>query len=142
MWEPTVLNILPFRPSGVHAVNTILAPGRATRASSPAASRWRGANITPKQDVTRSNDASSNGSSSASPSTKRTSRPASAARTRAASSSRGVRSRPVTLDPASAAGIATLPVPVATSSRLTPGAACARSTTSSATPAIVREISA
>ena len=44
-------------------------PGRATRTSSPAATAWRGANITPKQLVTRSNDASANGSSSASPST-------------------------------------------------------------------------
>ena len=59
---------------------------------------------------------SSNGSASTSPSTQSTSTPAAAARARAAGKCSGVRSTPVTRPPASAAGIATLPVPHAASS--------------------------
>lgn len=141
MYAPTVLNMRPCTPSGVHALTTIRPAGRVTRTSSCAASSWRGANITPKHDVTASKEQSSKGSASASPSTNSIRAPASCARPRAISSSRGVRSRPVTLAPASAAGIATLPVPVATSSSRTPSAACARSATSAPTLAIIREIS-
>ena len=54
-------NIWPLRPSGVQDASATVAPGRATRASSLAASAWRGAKITPKQEVTRSKASSSNG---------------------------------------------------------------------------------
>ena len=75
----------------------------------------------PKLETTTSKPASSNGSSSASPSTHSTSTPASAARRRAASNNSGVMSSPVTAAPATAAGIAQLPVPQATSSGGVPG---------------------
>ena len=130
----------PLSPSGVHALSTMLAPGRATRASSAAAISWRGAKITPKHDVTRSNESSANGRSSASPSMNSISTPAFPARSRATSSSLGVMSRPVTAAPASAAASATLPLPVATSSSRSPGCAAVAATCAPAL-AIVREIS-
>jgi hypothetical protein len=81
----------------------------------------------PKVEITTSKLASANGRASASPSTSSISTPASAARTRAAANSSGVRSTPVTFAPASAAATAAFPLPQATSSTSSPGAtwACA-----------------
>ena len=56
-------------PSGVQLSSPIVPPGRHTRTSSSAASWWWGANITPIDDMTTSNDSSSNGRCSASAST-------------------------------------------------------------------------
>ena len=94
-------------------------PGRQTRTSSFATSWWWGANIAPIDEMTTSNEASSNGSASASASTQSRSSPS--ARRRPASSSSGVRSLAVTSAPARAAGIDALPVPAATSRTRIPG---------------------
>ena len=72
--------------------------------------------------MTTSNDASSNGSRSASASAHSSSTPAAFARARPASNSSGVRSLATTSAPRCAAGIAALPVPDATSSTRAPGA--------------------
>ena len=58
----------PRNPSGVQLASAIVPPGRVTRSSSAATRSWSGANIEPKTDVTASNEASANGSASASPS--------------------------------------------------------------------------
>ena len=68
-----------------------------TRTSSSAAAWWWGANITPIDDITTSNDPSANGRCSASASAHSSSRPSASARRRPASSSSGVRSLAVTL---------------------------------------------
>ena len=54
-----VANICPMKPSGVQLSTPIVPPGRQTRTSSSAACWWCGANITPMQDITTSNSASS-----------------------------------------------------------------------------------
>jgi hypothetical protein len=123
----------PKNPPGVQLATTTRPPGRRTRASSAAATFWRGANITPNVDSTRSKLASSNGSASASPSIHSIVTSAAAARSRAASKSSGVRSSPVTSAPACAARIAALPVPVATSRTVIPGSIPAASTTTAPT---------
>ena len=89
----------------------------------------------PNEETTRSKLSSSNGSASTSPSTHSTSTPVAAARARAAGKCSGVRSTPVTRPPASAAGIATLPVPHATSSTAAPGGTPTRATSRSPTSA-------
>jgi hypothetical protein len=54
-------------PPGVQLTSAIVPPGAQTRTSSSAVTWWRGANWIPNTDTTRSNDASANGSASASP---------------------------------------------------------------------------
>lgn len=76
--------------------------------------------MTPTALVTTSKLASANGRSSASPSTQVTSTPDASATVAARSSSTGVMSTPVTSAPVKAAGMATLPVPHATSSTFCP----------------------
>ena len=93
-----------------------------TRTSSSAAAWWWGANITPIDDITTSNDPSANGRCSASASAHSSSRPSASARRRPASSSSGVRSLAVTRAPRAAAGREALPVPAATSSTRVPSA--------------------
>ena len=44
-------------PSGVQLSSPIVPPGRQTRTSSSAATWWNGANMTPMQDITMSNEA-------------------------------------------------------------------------------------
>ncbi len=66
MYLPIVLNSCPMKLSGVQFARPILPPGLQTRASSLAALSWFGVNITPKVDITTSNDASGNGRFSAS----------------------------------------------------------------------------
>ena len=66
MYLPIVLNTWPIKLSGVQFAMPILPPGLQTRASSCAALSWFGVNITPKVDSTTSNEASGNGSFSAS----------------------------------------------------------------------------
>ena len=90
-------------------------PGLHTRTSSSATSWWCGANIAPMQDITTSNDSSSNGSRSASASTHSSSTPAACAHWRPGSKNSGVRSLATTLAPRCAAGIDALPVPAPTS---------------------------
>src|SRR5437660_11331332 len=63
---PIVLNSCPMKLSGVQFARPILPPGLQTRASSLAALSWFGVNITPKVDITTSNDVSGNGRFSAS----------------------------------------------------------------------------
>ena len=53
-------------PPGVQVASTKRPPGLHTRASSPAAASWSLANITPKVEITRSNEASPKGNYSAS----------------------------------------------------------------------------
>ena len=125
----------PPAPPSVNALMPSRPPGRSTRASSAAATAWRGANMQPKEESTTSKLSSSNGSASTSPSTQSTATPAALARDRAAGKCSGVRSTPVTRPPARAAGIATLPVPQATSSTASPGRTPARSTSRSPTSA-------
>ena len=71
-------------PSFVQLPMATMPPGRQTRSSSAATRSGRGANIAPKRLATTSKLASGYGSASASPSSNRTSRPAAAARPRAA----------------------------------------------------------
>ena len=59
------MNSCPTKPAGVQASSPIVPPGRQTRTSSSAARWWCGANITPTQDRTTSNEPSSWGSASA-----------------------------------------------------------------------------
>ena len=66
---PIVRNSAPIMPSGVQLSSPIVPPGRQTRTSSSATSWWWGANIAPIDDMTTSNDSSSNGRFSASAST-------------------------------------------------------------------------
>ena len=137
---PTILNISAVAPYVAHVHVPTTPPGRTTRASSAAACSCRGANMWPKVDSTRSNEASSNGSDSASAWTHSTSTPAAAARARAASNSSGVRSEPVTLAPRWAAGMATVPpLPVPTSSTSMPGSMPTRSSSTGPTAAMVSE---
>ncbi len=120
----------PIAPAGFHAATPIRPPGFSTRAISPAARLWSGANMQPKVETTTSKLWSSNGISWASPSTNSSSTPASPARRRASSNSSGVMSRPVTSPPATAAGIAALPVPQATSRTRSPSLTPTRETRS------------
>ncbi len=108
-------------PSGVQLSKPIVPPERQTRTSSSATAWWMGANWAPMDDITTSNDWSSNGSRSASASAHSSSTPSASARRRPASSSSGVRSLAVTSAPRCAAGIEALPVPAATSSTRIPG---------------------
>ena len=55
---PMVLNNWPMKLSGVQFARPICPPDLQTRASSLAAAVWFGANMTPKVDITASNDAS------------------------------------------------------------------------------------
>ena len=89
-YGPIVRNSAPIMPSGVQLSSPIVPPGRQTRTISSADSWWCGANITPIEDITTSNDSSSNGRFSASASTQSSSRPTACARARPASSSSGV----------------------------------------------------
>ena len=73
--------------SGVQFARPILPPGLHTRASSLAAFSWFGVNITPKVDITASNDASGNGRFSASASWNRIVWPSASARARPDASS-------------------------------------------------------
>ena len=107
-------------PSGVQLSRPIVPPGRQTRTSSSAASWWCGANMTPIEDMTTSNDSSSNGRLSASAGTHSRSSPSASGAPAPASSSSGVRSLAVTSAPRCAAGIEALPVPAATSRTRTP----------------------
>ncbi len=118
---PMVRNSAPIIPSGVQLNSPIVPPGRQTRTSSSATSWWWGANIAPIEDMTTSNDPSSNGRLSASASTHSRVSPSASARVRPASRSSGVRSLAVTFAPACAAGIDALPVPAATSRTSIPG---------------------
>ena len=63
---PSSRNSAPIMPSGVQFSIPIVPPGRQTRTSSSATSWWWGANIAPIDDMTTSNDSSSNGRFSAS----------------------------------------------------------------------------
>ena len=125
---PIVRNSAPSMPSGVQLSRPMVPPGRQTRTSSSATAWWWGANIAPIEDMTTSNEASSNGRCSASASTQSSSRPSRSATSRPASSSSGVRSLAVTSAPRSAARIAALPVPAATSSTRWPASTPAAST--------------
>lgn len=77
---PTVRKNSPVAPSGVQLQIPILPFGLSTRAISPAATSWRGANIQPKTESTTSKLSSANGNASASPSIQLTSTPASVAK--------------------------------------------------------------
>ena len=59
-----ILKKSPIPPSGVQLAIVTIPPGAHTRASSAAVTSWRGANIAPIADSTRSKRASSNGSAS------------------------------------------------------------------------------
>ena len=119
---PIVRNSAPIMPSGVQLSIPIVPPGRHTRTSSSATSWWCGANIAPIDDITTSNDPSSNGRLlGVGLDPLELERPAASARRRPASSSSGVRSLAVTFAPRSAAGIDALPVPAATSRTRMPG---------------------
>lgn len=96
-------------------------PGLTTRASSAAATDWRGANMIPNVESATSKLASSNGSASASASTHSTSTPAASARRRPGTNSSGVRSEATTEAPRCAAWIAALPLPAAMSSTRSEG---------------------
>ena len=52
------LEELGYAARGMPASSASLPPGRVTRASSAAAARWSGVNITPKAETTTSNSAS------------------------------------------------------------------------------------
>ena len=109
-----------MKPWGVQLTSPIVPPGRQTRSSSSAAIWWWGANITPTQERTTSNAASSKGIASASASRHWTSTPARVAASRPTSKSSGVRSEATTRAPVAAAGIAALPEPAATSRTVWP----------------------
>ena len=94
-------NIRPMKPWGVQLASPIVAPGRETRTSSAAAASWCGANITPTQDMTTSNEPSAKGRASASPCRQSSSTPAASAVRRPASSSSGARSLATTRAPSS-----------------------------------------
>src|SRR5262249_13838123 len=102
-----------------------------TRASSAAAAWWSGANITPNVDVTASYDASSYGRCSQSATSKRISNCSLAVRLRALAINVSAESTPVTSRPRAAAGRASSPVPVATSSSCWPGRSSRRSSSAS-----------
>ncbi len=104
-------------------------PGRHTRVSSLATQPWSGANMAPSDEVTTSNSPSRKGSASASASTHSSSTPCSAASPLPAAKFSGVRSEATTSAPASAARIATFPVPAATSNTRWPSVIPHRSTT-------------
>ncbi len=136
MNEPVSLNSSPAKPSFAQVVMRMRPPGRQTRTSSAAVRPWSGANMAPNVEITRSNDASANGSDCASASTQSTSTPASAARRRACSSSSGVMSAPTTRAPRRAAGTAIVPpLPVPTSTTSMPAVSALRSMTVSPTGA-------
>ena len=107
----------------------IVPPGRHTRTSSSATAAWSGAKIAPNDEVTASNSPSAKGSSCASACTHSSSTPRSLASRLPAAKCSGVMSLATTVAPASAARIATLPVPAATSSTRWPGPIPQASTT-------------
>jgi hypothetical protein len=121
----------------VKLIIPIVPPGLQTRSSSPATAWWSGAKMAPSAEVTTSNSPSANGSASASASTQSSSTPLARASRRPASKFSGVRSDAVTRAPASAARIATLPDPVATSSTRCPGATPQASTSTGPSPQTV-----
>jgi sugar lactone lactonase YvrE len=88
-------------------------------------------------DITRSNEPSSYGNASASPSSNCTSTPSLLARALACPTRFGAISMPVTTAPARAAGMARLPVPHATSSTLVLGRIFRRATNASATASAI-----
>ena len=116
-----VANISPTNPTGRHEHSAIRPPGLTTRASSAAATEWRGANMIPNVEIAASKLASSNGRSSASASTHSSSTPCCSARRRPGSNNSGVRSEATTSAPRMAAWIAALPLPAAMSSTRSPG---------------------
>ena len=118
---PIMRNSPPIMPSGVQLRSPIVPPGLQTRTSSSATAWWRGANMAPMEEMTTSNDSSSNGRRSASAWAHSSVRPSASARRRPASRSSGVRSLAVTSAPARAAGSEALPVPAATSRTVVPG---------------------
>ena len=129
MYGPNRPKKSPARPSGVKLAMPIVPPGRQTRTSSSATVWWSGAKIAPSAEVTASNSPSPNGSACASACTHSSSTPCAAASRRPAAKCSGVMSLATTLAPASAARIATLPVPAATSSTRWPGPIAQASTT-------------
>ena len=112
-----VRNSAPSMPSGVQDSSPSVPPTSHTRTSSPAASAWWGANITPIADITTSKDSSANGSASASASTQfEVERRAPAAGLQQLGREVGGGH----VGAARAAGIEALPVPAATSSTRVP----------------------
>ena len=69
-WAPTVFSSRPMKPSAVQLATPMRPPGRQTRTSSAAARSWSAVNMTPIAETTKSNDSSSNGSASASATSK------------------------------------------------------------------------
>ena len=113
MWPAIIVKNFPMVPSSPGGTAS-RPPGFSTRASSAAAARWSGANMQPNTETHRV-EALVRGSRSASPSTQFDLDPGLGGRCTACSSSRGVRSSPVTSAAVCAAGIVALPVPQATS---------------------------
>src|SRR5919204_5930150 len=113
-------------------------PGRERRAFSRAARRWSEAKMTPNVDATTSKAAFAYGSDWASPTSKRTSRFASAARARARSIPSSATSIPVTRAPERAASKARPPDPVPTSSTDSPGRGATSSTSNVCDPMFPR----
>ena len=104
-------------PTGTHDVTSARPVGLSTRTISAIARSGSGAKMTAKIEITQSNDASSNGRSSA----PATTNSASGTRTRATSTRRSAGSAPVTCAPLCAATAAALPVPQPRSSTRSPG---------------------
>ncbi len=120
-------------PPGHQAANSARPRGRRTRNDSAIARRASGAKMTPNTETARSNVASANGRASASPTVKVAVTPASAARPRATSISRGATSTPLTTAPPRAASSAALPVPQAMSNSVSFAAGAASPITCSET---------
>ena len=119
---------------------TMRPPRRVTRTSSRATSKGRGANMAPKIDAERSNEASGSSSSAqASPSWKRRfARPASRARAWPARTRLEAMSTPRTSAPSCAAGSAVVPSPQPRSRTRSPGATPIARTSASPLSRIVR----
>ena len=119
-YSPSSAKNAAVTPSLTNVIWPIVPAGRQTRSISSATVWWSGANMAPADEVTTSKLASSNGSFSASPSTHSIDRPSDSASRLPAARLSGVMSSATTSAPRSAAEIATLPVPAATSSTLCP----------------------
>ena len=138
MIPPTAL----MGPDGLHDVSATVPPGRTARTISAAAAPGSGAKITPNTLIATSKAPSATGSSSAPPRIQRASMPRSAARAAACSISASAGSTPVTFAPRSAAAIAALPVPQATSRTVCPASMPANSTSASDAGAIASAVRA
>ncbi len=140
---PTKANRRPTKCSGGQVANAMRPPGFSTRRICATVTSGRGANMWPNWLTTTSNWPSGKGRLSASPSSHWVA-PSLATRafSRATSSRAGVRSSPVTDAPARAAVIATTPVPVPTSSTVSPGLISANSTRCAATGVVKAAVGA